>query len=70
MGKSWTKLIVLYYNILTRWTPTPMPHHHSGHVHPSASVTASLLRLSALQRLGVTTILLALLWGAVAWVLV
>jgi hypothetical protein len=48
-----------------------MPHHHhSGHVHPSASVTASLLRLSALQRLGVTTILLALLWGAVAWVLV
>jgi hypothetical protein len=45
-------------------------HHHPGHVHPSPRVAPSLLRLSALQRLGVTTVLLALLWGAVAWVLI
>jgi hypothetical protein len=44
-------------------------HHHPGHVHPSPRVSPSLLRLSALQRVGVVAILLALLWTAVAWAL-
>jgi hypothetical protein len=44
-------------------------HHHPGHAHPSPRVAPSLLRLSALQRVGVVAMLLALLWAAVIWAL-
>jgi hypothetical protein len=44
-------------------------HHHADHAHPSPHVAPSLLRLSALQRLGLVAVLLTLLWGAVAWAL-
>jgi hypothetical protein len=44
-------------------------HHHPGHAHPSPSVAPSLLRLSALQRVGLVAVVLALMWGAVAWAL-
>ena len=45
----------------------PHPHHHPGHAHPSAPVAASLLRLSAAQRLAGAAVVIALLWGAVLW---
>jgi hypothetical protein len=44
------------------------PHHHPpGHTHPPASVHPSILRLSALQRLGFAAVLIAVLWSAVLW---
>ena len=45
----------------------PHHHHHPGHVHPPASVHSSILRLSALQRLGFAAVLIALLWIAAYW---
>ena len=42
-------------------------HHHPGHAHPSATVTPSILRLSALERLAAVTVIVAALWGAVFW---
>jgi hypothetical protein len=44
------------------------PHHHPpGHIHPPASVQPSILRLSALQRLGFAAVVIAVLWSAVLW---
>jgi len=41
------------------------PHHHeAGHAHPPASAHPSILRLSALHRLGFVAVLIALLWAA------
>jgi hypothetical protein len=45
----------------------PHHHHHPGHSHPHASVSPSILRLSALERIAGATLLIAALWGAVAW---
>jgi hypothetical protein len=42
-------------------------HHHEGHAHPPATVHASILRMSALQRLGFAAGLIALLWVAAFW---
>jgi hypothetical protein len=42
-------------------------HHHPGRAHPPASVHPSILRLSALERLGVAAALIALLWAAAFW---
>jgi len=42
-------------------------HHHPGHAHPPATVSASLLRLSALQRLAAVAGVIVALWGAVFW---
>ena len=42
-------------------------HHHAGHAHPPATVSPSILRLSALQRLAAVAVVVALLWGAVFW---
>jgi hypothetical protein len=42
-------------------------HHHSGHVHPPASVHPSILRLSAVERLGVAAGLIALVWAVAFW---
>jgi hypothetical protein len=42
-------------------------HHHPGPVHPPASVHLSILRLSALQRLGFAAALIAILWIAAFW---
>jgi hypothetical protein len=46
-----------------------MTHHHHapGHAHPPASVSPSILRLSAWERLAVAAVIIAALWGAVAW---
>ena len=42
-------------------------HHHEGHAHPPATVHASILRMSALERLGFAAGLIALLWIAAFW---
>ena len=42
-------------------------HHEAGHAHPPAQVQASILRLSALHRLGFVAVLIALLWAAAFW---
>jgi len=39
-------------------------HHHTGHRHPPARPSASLLRLSAWQRLAIVLPVGALLWAA------
>jgi hypothetical protein len=45
------------------------PHHphHPGHTHPAATVSPSILRLSALERLAAVAVLVVALWGAVFW---
>ena len=45
----------------------PHAHPHPGHTHPPATVSPSILRLSALERLAAVAVLIALLWGAVYW---
>jgi hypothetical protein len=45
----------------------PHHHHHPDHLHPPAAVHPSILRLSALQRLGFAAALMALVWAAVFW---
>jgi hypothetical protein len=42
-------------------------HHHPGHVHPPASIQASILRLSAIERLAMAGAVIALLWLMVFW---
>jgi hypothetical protein len=46
-------------------------HVHAGHVHaaPETAAGFSLLRLSALERLGGAAVLLAGLWALVFWAL-
>ena len=45
----------------------PHHHHHPGHAHPPATVSPSILRLSALERLAAAAVLIVALWGAVFW---
>ena len=42
-------------------------HHHPGHAHPPATVSPSILRLSALERLAAAAVVIVVLWGAVFW---
>jgi hypothetical protein len=42
-------------------------HLHGGEKHPSPPLGMSLLRLSAVQRLAVAGVLIALIWGATLW---
>jgi len=42
-------------------------HHHPGHAHPPASVSPSILRLSALERVAAVGVVIVALWGAVFW---
>jgi hypothetical protein len=59
---------VLYYNIrMSDHGHAHHHHHHPGHVHPPAGVAPSILRLSALQRLGFAAGLIVLLWAAAFW---
>ena len=43
-------------------------HHEPGHAHPVARVAPSLLRMSALERIGAATVVAGILWIAVWWV--
>jgi hypothetical protein len=42
-------------------------HHPQGEAHPSASISPSILRLSAAERLAVAALLIAMLWATVHW---
>jgi hypothetical protein len=42
-------------------------HHHPGDAHPPATVHASILRLSAVERLAAAAGLIVLIWAAVFW---
>jgi hypothetical protein len=42
-------------------------HHRLGEAHPSTSVSPSILRLSAAERLAAAVLLIALLWAAMHW---
>jgi len=42
-------------------------HQHGGERHPSPPLGLSLLRLSAMQRLAVAGVLIALIWAAALW---
>jgi hypothetical protein len=42
-------------------------HHHPGHVHPPATVHPSILRMSVLERLGVSAVVIALIWLTAYW---
>ena len=42
-------------------------HHHPGEGHPPASISPSILRLSALERLAAAGVVIALIWAAVFW---
>ena len=45
-----------------------MSHHHHGEVpHPSPVLSPSLLRYSAVQRLGLAVALIALVWAFTLW---
>jgi hypothetical protein len=45
-----------------------MTHHHHGVApHPSPAVSPSLLRLSAVQRLAISSALIVLIWTAFFW---
>jgi hypothetical protein len=54
---------------MVRILPTHVHHHHHepDAAHPPASVSPSILRLSAYERLAAAAVLVALLWGAVYW---
>ena len=42
-------------------------HHHPGEGHPPASISPSILRLSAVERLAAAAVLIVLIWAAVFW---
>ena len=42
-------------------------HHHPGEGHPPASISPSILRLSALERLAAAGGLIVVIWAAVIW---
>jgi hypothetical protein len=42
-------------------------HHHAGTRHPPASVSLSILRLSAFERLAAAGGVIAVIWAAVFW---
>jgi hypothetical protein len=59
---------LLYYNIgMSDRHSHPHHHHHPGHVHPPATVHPSILRLSVLQRLAGSAVVVALIWAAALW---
>ena len=45
-------------------------HHHPGEGHPPASISPSILRLSAAQRLAAAGAVIAIIWAAAFWAMV
>jgi hypothetical protein len=59
---------MLYYNIgMSDHHPHGHQHHHPEQGHPPATAHPSILRMSALERLGFAAVLIALLWAAAFW---
>ena len=42
-------------------------HHHPGHIHPPAAIHPSILRMSAVERVGIAGVVIVLLWLLVFW---
>jgi hypothetical protein len=42
-------------------------HHHPGEGHPPASISPSILRLSAIERLAAASVVIVMIWAAVFW---
>jgi len=42
-------------------------HHHGGPTHPAPTITPSLLRLSAPQRIAIAGVLIVLIWASALW---
>jgi hypothetical protein len=42
-------------------------HHDAENAHPPATISPSILRLSALERIAAVAVVIAMLWGAVFW---
>jgi hypothetical protein len=42
-------------------------HHHPGEGHPPASISASILRLSAIERMAAAGVVIVLIWASVFW---
>ena len=62
--------MLYYYKEVTMPTHVhqhPHHHHHPGQGHPPASISPSILRLSAVERLAAAGVLIALIWIAVLW---
>jgi hypothetical protein len=57
---------LLYYNI-SMSDHHSHHHHHPGHVHPPATVHPSILRMSVLERLAVSAVVIALIWLLAFW---
>jgi hypothetical protein len=59
---------MLYYNIrMSDHHSHGHSHHHPGQGHPPVTAHPSILRMSALERLGFAAVLIALLWAAAFW---
>jgi hypothetical protein len=56
--------VTLHYNISAM---SVTPHSHGDAPHAPATVSLSILRLSAWERLAAAAVLIALLWAAVHW---
>jgi hypothetical protein len=59
----WTAL-TLYYNI---YAMSVTRHSHGDAPHAPATVSLSILRLSAWERLAAAAALIVLMWAAVYW---
>jgi hypothetical protein len=42
-------------------------HHHAGEGHPPATVSPSILRLSAVERLAAAIAAITVIWASVLW---
>jgi hypothetical protein len=65
-------LAMLYYNIRmsdrhSHHHHDDHHHHHPGHAHPPATVHPSILRLSAMERIAASAVVIALIWAATFW---
>ena len=68
-----TMCYTITYQVLCRESTMADHHHHhhghAGHAHPPVSISPSILRLSVVERLMAVSVLIALLWAAVYWVM-
>lgn len=58
---------MLYYNNDLSAGTFMIHHHHGGAPHPSPTLSPSLLRMSAGQRIAIAGALVALIWAAFFW---
>jgi hypothetical protein len=59
--------MLYYYEIMPTHVHDHHHHHHPGEGHPPASISPSILRLSAVERLAAAGVMIAMIWAAVLW---